>query len=142
MPNNLPEAYRSVLYVLQMSQSTHPYHALLLSYHVSGAQQMFCYTSYTRLVVLLCQKKNKIKQNKIKQNKTKQNKTKPVERITFNVLAKSFSKRTDWALWTISIIQSSLFYRMTGTLSLLDLKLAFDLLDVNESKFEGIEICI
>ena len=53
-----------------------------------------------------------------------------------------FSKRTDWALWTISIIQSSLFYRMTGTLSLLDLKLAFDLLDVNESKFEGIEICI
>lgn len=41
MPNNLPEAYRSVLYVLQMSQSTHPYHALLLSYHVSGAQQMF-----------------------------------------------------------------------------------------------------
>ena len=82
------------------------------------------------------------KKNKIKQNKTKQNKTKPVERITFNVLAKSFSKRTDWALWTISIIQSSLFYRMTGTLSLLDLKLAFDLLDVNESKFEGIEICI
>ena len=28
------------------------------------------------------------------------------------------------------------------SLSLLDLKLAFDLLDVNESKFEGIETCI
>ena len=75
MPNNLPEADRSVLYVLQLSQSTHPYHALLLSYHVSGAQQDWSFS--------FAEKK--------KQNKT---------------------------------------------------KLAFDLLDVNESKFEGIEICI
>ena len=85
-------------------------------------------------------KKNKIKQNKIKQNKTKQNLLKELPSMSWlnlfqNVLTGHFGLY-------ISIIQSSLFYRMTGTLSLLDLKLAFDLLDVNESKFEGIEICI